>query len=398
MGYSEEPMIYLNYAATSGKKPKQVADAVKDAILNMGNAGRGVSGRSLEAGRTVLLLREKVAEFFGFSHPERVVFTSNVTQALNMVIFGLLSPGDHVITTDLEHNAVLRPLHQLQTTGVIEVDYLRADSRGNVNPNELKGMIRANTKLIISTHASNVTGSLVDIASIGEIARSHGIIFCADVAQTAGVYEIDMEKQKIDILCFTGHKSLMGPTGTGGCLISEDVDIRPLLHGGTGIRSKDPFQPNVYPEHLEAGTLNTHGLAGLGAALDYLKATGLSNILEHETRLRTHFLDGISSIPGIRIYGMLTREYAPIVLLNMDGISSDELADVLAQEFRIEVRAGLHCAPRIHKALGTDTTGAVRFSFGYFTTIEEVDAAIHALRSISKQLQEECESFETEGE
>lgn len=378
--------IYLNYAATSLYRPKEVANAVKEAIQSMGNVGRSTYGQSLKAGKQILFLREKLADFFGFPHPERVIFTSNVTQALNMVIFGILKLGDHVITTDLEHNAVLRPLYQLQNAGIIEIDFLEADESGSIDLTTLEDRIRQNTKLIIATHASNVTGNVIEIEKVGEIAKRYGILFCVDAAQTAGMIEINMEKQGIDILCFTGHKSLLGPTGTGGCLISKKAEILPLLYGGTGIRSKDRTQPQGYPEHLEAGTLNTHGLAGLNAALDYLLEIGISNIHAYEMGLCTRFLEGVKQISGIQIYGDFVHERTPIVLLNMDKISSDELADVLAQEFQIEVRAGLHCAPRIHQALGTLNTGAVRFSFGYATTVEEVDIAIKALSQISKEL------------
>lgn len=376
-------MVYLNYAATSLRKPKTVGIEVKRAIDGLGNVGRSVSGQSLQAGKLVLELRERLAKLFGFSHPERVIFTTNVTQALNMVIFGLLEKGDHVIATDLEHNAVLRPLHILQEAGVVLVDFLKADAKGNLDLDELHHLVKPNTKLIISTHASNVTGNVVDIARIGAFAREHGILFCVDAAQTAGAFKIDMVQQNIDILCFTGHKSLMGPSGTGGCLISEKADIRPLIHGGTGIRSKDLAQPSVYPEHLEAGTLNVHGLAGLLASLDFVMHLGEKKIHEREVECMKRFLRGIEGIKGMHVYGDFSHVHAPIVLLNMDGISSAELADVLAEEFHIEVRAGLHCAWRIHAALGTLEQGAVRFSFGYYTEDEEVDYAIHALREIA---------------
>lgn len=387
---NEKPYIYLNYAATSLKRPKEVADAVGNAISSMGNAGRSLAGRGVESGRRLYYLREKIAKFFGFSHPERVVFTSNITHALNLVIHGLLKPGDHVIATDLEHNAVLRPLYQMQSIRGVDVDFLRADATGALHLDELEGMIRSNTKLIISTHASNVTGTVVDIAKIGATAKRQGVLFCVDVAQTAGVFEIDMQAQNIDILCFTGHKSLMGPTGTGGCLIGEKVDISPLISGGTGIRSKDRIQPRQYPEHLEAGTLNIHGLAGLDSALDYIQKVGIASIRAHENTLLHRFLNGIQDIPGLRLYGDFKVEHAPIVLLNIAQISSGELADVLWEECGIEVRAGFHCAPRIHKALGTENTGAVRFSFGYFTTTEEVDTAIATLWQIARDLEGDC--------
>ena len=384
-------MIYLNHAATSLQKPEGVAEAMLQA-LHYGSVARSVSECSLSMARQITKLRMTLAEFFGFSHPERVIFTKNVTEALNLVLFGLLQPGDHVISTDLDHNAVLRPLYLLEKQGVA-VDFAAADRQGNISYEALEGIFRPDTRALVCTHASNLTGNVLHIREMSAMAHRHGALLILDAAQTAGERPIHMERDGIDVLCFTGHKALMGPQGTGGLLLSPSLSLRPLISGGTGILSFEKEQPQAYPEHLEAGTLNGPGLCGLLAAVQFLQKTGVETVQKRLQALTAAFYAGVREIPGITIYGDFQgfpalADHGPIVTLNLAGISSAELAEILSSQYGIEVRAGGHCAPRMHEALGTRDTGAVRFSFGYFTGESEVQAAVQALREISEMLQE----------
>ncbi|MDD6064701.1 MAG: aminotransferase class V-fold PLP-dependent enzyme, partial [Clostridiales bacterium] len=372
-------------AATTLHKPPEVAEVVKQAILTAGNAARGAHSVSLSASRTVFETRQKLAQLFSCPRPDHVVFTMNSTEALNIAIYGLLSPGDHVISTDLEHNSVLRPLYDLQTRGVF-VDFVSADRRGNVRYEDFEALFRENTKLVVCTHASNLTGNVLDIAHISKIAHAHGARLIVDASQTAGSIPIDMQKMGIDVLCFTGHKGLMGPQGTGGLCIQPGVEIRPLLRGGTGVHSYDKNQPQAYPTRLEAGTLNGHSIAGLDAALDFLLAQGVETIGARERSLMRRFYDGVRDIPGVTVYGDFSQEArAAIVALNIHDYDSSEVSDVLFTDYGIATRPGAHCAPRMHEALGTEKQGAVRFSFSYFNTEEEDDAAIHAVRELAAE-------------
>ena len=378
-------MIYLDNAATTIHKPPEVAEVVKQAILTAGNAARGAHSVSLSASRTVFETRQKLAQLFSCPRPDHVVFTMNSTEALNIAIYGLLSSGDHVISTDLEHNSVLRPLYDLQTRGVF-VDFVSADRRGNVRYEDFEALFRENTKLVVCTHASNLTGNVLDIAYISKIAHAHGARLIVDASQTAGSIPIDMQKMGIDVLCFTGHKGLMGPQGTGGLCIQPGVEIRPLLRGGTGVHSYDKNQPQAYPTRLEAGTLNGHSIAGLDAALDFLLAQGVETIGTRERSLMRRFYDGVRDIPGVTVYGDFSQEArAAIVALNIHDYDSSEVSDVLFTDYGIATRPGAHCAPRMHEALGTEKQGAVRFSFSYFNTEEEDDAAIHAVRELAAE-------------
>ena len=378
-------MIYLDNAATTLHKPPEVAEVVKQAILTAGNAARGAHSVSLSASRTVFETRQKLAQLFSCPRPDHVVFTMNSTEALNIALYGLLSPGDHVISTDLEHNSVLRPLYDLQTRGVF-VDFVSADRRGNVRYEDFEALFRENTKLVVCTHASNLTGNVLDIAYISKIAHAHGARLIVDASQTAGSIPIDMQKMDIDVLCFTGHKGLMGPQGTGGLCIQPGVEIRPLLRGGTGVHSYDKNQPQAYPTRLEAGTLNGHSIAGLDAALDFLLAQGVETIGARERSLMRRFYDGVRDIPGVTVYGDFSQEArAAIVALNIHDYDSSEVSDVLFTDYGIATRPGAHCAPRMHEALGTEKQGAVRFSFSYFNTEEEDDAAIHAVRELAAE-------------
>ena len=375
-------MIYLDNAATTMRKPQEVIDAITAAMCSMGNAGRGVNEASLGAARTVYDTREKLAGFFGAEDARQIVFTMNSTESLNIAIKGILNPGDHVISTVLEHNSVLRPLYEMEKKGV-EVTFLGCDEKGTLDYADFEKAIKENTKAIVCTHASNLTGNVLDIERIGRIAKAHNLLFIVDASQSAGCIEINMETMNIDILCFTGHKGLLGPQGTGGLCIHESVEIRPFKHGGSGIHSYEKGQPQAYPARLEAGTLNSHGIAGLCAAINYINTITIPVIAKKEQELLWHFYKGICNIPEIHIYGDFdTKERAAILSLNIEGYDSGTVSDLLSQEYDIATRPGAHCAPRMHQALGTTETGAVRFSFSSFNTMEEVETAIQALKEL----------------
>ena len=378
-------MIYLDNAATTRPKPPAVAEAVTAAMAHYGNCGRGVHDDALAAARSVYAVREQLAGLFGCPRADHVVFTMNSTMALNIAVSGLLGPGDHVISTDLEHNSVLRPLYRLRQQGTA-VDFVPADRRGQIDYADFERLLRPDTKAVVCTHASNLTGDMIDIGRVGDFCRAHGLLFILDASQTAGVFPIDMEAQHIDVVCFTGHKSLLGPQGTGGLCVREGVDIRPFAVGGTGVQSYLETQPVEYPTRLEAGTLNSHGLAGLGAALDFLEETGIDAIRAHETALTRRFYEAVRQVPGVTVYGDHSKaERAPVVALNIGDYESGEVADELAERFGIATRPGAHCAPRMHRALGTTGQGAVRFSWSYFNTEEETDAAAEAVRILATE-------------
>lgn len=376
-------MIYLNNAATTLQKPPCVVQTVVEAINGQGSCGRGSHTSELSAARTIFHTREALARIFTFRNPERVVFTANATQALNAALWGLLNPGDHVIATDWDHNSVLRPLHTLAKERGVKVDYLPADRQGRLEYDQLEGLLRPSTKLLVGTHASNLTGNLLDVRRMSAFAQKHGLVFLLDAAQTAGSTPISMEEMGVHLLAFTGHKGLMGPQGSGGLCVAPGVELRPLLSGGTGVRSFEEEQPQEYPEHLEAGTLNGHGLAGLGAAVDFILETGVETIHAHELALTEHFVRGLRDIPGVTLYGDFSGDRAPVVALNLEGWDPAAAADELAQAYDIAVRPGIHCAPRMHRALGTQDTGCLRFSFGWYTTEEDIDAALAALREMT---------------
>lgn len=376
-------MIYLDNAATSYQKPEAVYQAVQEAMHHMGNSGRGAHGASLDASRQIYSARELLAELFHAGDPSRVAFTANSTESLNMAVFGLFGPGDHVITTMLEHNSVLRPLYLLEEAG-LELTILPADQNGCICYEDIEKVIRPNTKGIICTHASNLTGNMVDIGRIGRFCRKIGLLFVVDASQTAGVFDINMEEMGIDVLCFTGHKGLLGPQGTGGICVRQGVAVRPLIVGGSGVHSYSKAHPEDMPTALEAGTLNGHGIAGLYAALRYIQETGMEQIRERELSLMRQFYDGVRTIPGVTIYGDFTGQRAPIVSLNIRDYDSGEVADELAYHYEIYTRAGAHCAPLMHRALGTESTGAVRFSMSHFNTEAEIDEAVRAVHEIAE--------------
>lgn len=418
-------MIYLDNAATTFHKPDVVIEAVADAMRHMGNAGRGAHEAALDASRLIYETREQLAELFGlwrgeqgfagvlqgtsesetarrqcnsqspgnshvpYGSPAGVAFTANSTESLNIAIQGLFQPGDHVITTAMEHNSVLRPLYLMQGRGV-ELTVIPADSRGNIRYEDFENSIQDNTKAIVCTHASNLTGNMIDLERVGIICKKHQILLVVDASQSAGVFEIDMEQMGIDVLCFTGHKSLMGPQGIGGICVRDGLPIRPLVVGGSGVHSYSRTHPDTMPTALEAGTLNGHGIAGLHAALSYLRTVGITAIREREQQLMRLFYDGVKAVPGVTIYGDFeTARRAPIVTLNIRDYDSGEVADALASDYGILTRAGAHCAPLMHEALGTREQGAVRFSFSFHNTEEEVKLAIKAVEELADEKAEE---------
>ena len=378
-------MIYLDNAATTLHKPPCVAQAVAAAMTTMGNSSRGAHGSALHSARTVYDTRVKLAQFFGCPDPARVVFTANSTEALNLTLNGLFAPGDHVITTDLEHNSVLRPLYRLQEEQGLELSFLPADRQGRLCWEALPGLFRPGTKAVVCTHGSNLTGNVVDIARMGQAAHAHGALLVVDASQTAGAVRLDMQAMGVDVVCFTGHKGLMGPQGTGGLCLMPGVEIRPWKVGGSGVHSYDRRQPQSYPTRLEAGTLNGHGIAGLSAALDYIGQVGLDCIAAKEQRLTRRFYEGVRRIEGVTVYGDFSGPHTAIVTLNIRDYDSAAVADALSEEYDIAVRAGAHCAPRMHRALGTVEQGAVRFSFSWFTTVAEVDAAVAAVAALAEE-------------
>ncbi|MBW4847152.1 MULTISPECIES: aminotransferase class V-fold PLP-dependent enzyme [Clostridia] len=379
-------MIYLDNAATSCRKPEEVIQAVTDAMRSFGNSGRGAHGASLDASRLIFDTRRLIAELFHAGDPSRVAFTANSTASLNMAIQGLFKPGDHVITTMMEHNSVLRPLYRMEEQGA-ELTILPADQKGRIRYEDIEKAVKQNTKAVVCTHASNLTGNINDLELIGNICKRNGLLLVVDASQTAGVFDIDMEKTGIHVLCFTGHKGLLGPQGTGGICVREGVSIRPYMVGGSGVKSYLKTQPEEMPEVLEAGTLNGHGIAGLHAALLYLKETGIETIRERELLLMRRFYEGVTDIPGVKVYGDFSEKAllfrAPVVALNIGDYDSGEVADELACSYGIYTRAGAHCAPLMHQALGTVEQGAVRFSMSHYNKEEEIDEAIRAVRELS---------------
>ena len=378
-------MIYLDSAATALWRPPQVVQAAAEAMCALGSASRGVHGGSLAANRTVYAAREKLAAFFGCPRPDHVIFTCNATEALNIAISGLFRPGDHVISTDLEHNSVLRPLYRLGREGGVPVDFVPADRLGRLDYGAFARLLRPETRAIVCTHASNLTGELVDIPRIGQFARDRGLLLVVDAAQTAGVFPLHMEKMGIDVLCFTGHKGLMGPQGTGGLCVRPGVEIEPWKVGGSGVHSYDRRQPREYPTRLEAGTLNGHGIAGLSAALDFLQEVGLEAIEAKEHALMDRFYQAVSAMDGVTVYGDFSQaRRSAIVSLNIRDYDSAAVSDELSETYGIATRPGAHCAPRMHQALGTTDRGAVRFSFSWFNTEDEVDEAIRAVGQLAE--------------
>ena len=381
-------MIYLDNAATTYYKPEEVISAVCDAMRTMGNSGRGVNGISLNTSRKIYETREKLCNFFNGETPKQIVFTANATDSLNIAINGLLTENDHVITTLAEHNSVLRPLYLLEEKGM-KITFLKPDEIEKPNISDMKKYILPNTKAFICTHGSNLTGNISDIEKIGEFCKNNNLIFIVDASQTAGAIFVDIRKNNIDILCFTGHKGLMGPQGTGGLYVRKGINLRQTKVGGSGIHTYDRKHPDFMPERLESGTLNGHGIAGLNSAIDFINKTGIENIHKKETDLMWRFYDNIKNIKNVKIYGTFFNnkneriDRLPIVSINIGDIDSAEICDILNIEHNIITRAGGHCAPLMHKALGTQEQGAVRFSFSYFNSEKDIENAVNAIKKIS---------------
>ena len=378
-------MIYLDNAATTMHKPQAVIDAVVQAMCSLGNAGRGATSGALDAARTIHACRAKLARLLGCPRADHVCFTPNSTVALNTAINGVVHPGDRVVTTVLEHNSVLRPLNRLAAEQGVTVEHAGCDASGVLDYDELERLVTPGTRAVVVTQASNVTGNAVDVARVAAVAHAAGALVIVDASQSAGTAHIDMQAMGLDVVCFTGHKGLMGPQGTGGLAVAEGVDVAPWAMGGTGVHSFDELQPPEWPTRLEAGTLNGHGIAGLSAGLDFIEARGgVEAIAAHERALAGRFLAGVREIPGITLYGAYDQPTrSAIVSLNVGDIDSAEISDALMQGWGIATRPGAHCAPLMHRALGTERQGVVRFSFGYFNTDEEVDTAIDALRDLA---------------
>ena len=377
--------IYLDNAATTMQKPDCVIEAVAQAMGHMGNSGRGAYGEALDASRMIYETREQLSSLFGLGNPKQAAFSCNSTEALNTAILGLLGPGDHVISTVMEHNSVLRPLYRLEKEGA-QISFCPCDEKGRLRMEELPGLVKKNTRALVCTHASNLTGNANDLMTLGAFCKERGLLFIVDASQTAGVLPIDMKAMNIDVVCFTGHKSLYGPQGTGGLCVREGLSIRPLKSGGRGVHTYLKEHPPEMPTALEAGTLNGHGIAGLHAALQFLSDTGIENIHRHEMNLLRQFYQGIREIPGIRVYGDLDTDYrAAVLALNIGDYDSSEVSDELSYRYGISTRPGAHCAPLMHQSMGTVDQGMVRFSFSWFNTKEEVDLAIQAIRELAEE-------------
>jgi cysteine desulfurase / selenocysteine lyase len=382
-------MIYFDNAATSWPKPPVVSEAMTRFLAEVGaNPGRSGHHLSVDAARVIYHARQAVAKFFDAPDPMRVVFGHNVTEALNLALRGLLQSGDHVITSSMEHNSVMRPLRWLETQGVA-ISVTPCSPQGFLDPADLEKAIQPNTKLIVLNHASNVVGTLLPVAEAGRIARQHGLLQLVDTAQTAGAYPINMQQDYIDLLAFTGHKSLLGPTGTGGLILGErvaDDAIAPLILGGTGSRSEEEMQPEFLPDRFESGTPNAVGLAGLSASLHWLHETDVDIIRQHEMSLTRQLINGLNTIPGVTVYGGGDAELqTATVSFNIASMEPSTVGVRLDEEYGILCRVGLHCAPAAHRTLGTFPDGSVRFGMGIFNTAEEVEQAVEAVAQLASE-------------
>ncbi len=377
-------MIYFDSAATSWPKPPEVWQAMEHFIKEVGaSPGRAGHKLTVTANKIVNETRQQLADLFSIRNHERIIFTLNATDSLNLAIKGLLQPGDHVITSSMEHNSVTRPLYTMESYGV-QVTKIMCNQQGDMDIREMEKAILPNTKAIILTHASNVTGTIMPVEEIGRLAAQYQLHFIMDAAQTAGTIRIDVKKLNLSILTFPGHKSLYGPQGTGGLYIREDVNLRTLREGGTGSGSETPTQPSMMPERYESGTLNAVGIAGLGAGVKFIRKTGLEKIREREMDLTKRFLQGAAAIRELKVYGKQTTDQrVSVVAFKIEGYKASEVGEILDKEYNIACRAGLHCAPDAHQTLGTFQEKLVRFSFSYFNKPEEVDFALDALRKIA---------------
>lgn len=377
-------MIYLDNAATTFPKPDVVYDAVMDCMKNYcANPGRAGHRLSLRAGREIYDTRENLAKLFNIDNPMNIIFTSNATESLNLAIKGLLKTGDHVITTSMEHNSVIRPIMALEKIGV-ENTIIDCNEEGFLDINDLEKAIKPNTKLIVTTHASNVFGTLIDIKEVGLVAKKNNITYLVDASQTAGVYDIDVKNMNIDILATAGHKSLLGPQGVGILYIKEGIDLDTLKEGGTGSQSEYLFQPQMLPDKYESGTHNTPAIAGLNAGVKYI-LDNIDDIRRKEEELCEYMLSRLDEIKDIKIYGTKDiKKRVPVISINIADVDSGEITFILDSKYDIATRSGLHCSPLAHKTVGTIKQGTVRFSIGYFNTKDDIDRVIDALKKIEK--------------
>ena len=380
-------MIYFDNAATTFPKPESVYEAVNQCLRNYcANPGRGGHKLSLQSSRVIYDTREKLANLFKVDRSERIIFTANATDSINLALKGLLKEGDHVITTSMEHNSVIRPLKALESAGV-ESTIVNCNMQGEVELDCVEKAIRSNTKLIITTHASNVVGTLLPIKEIGTLARKKEILYMVDAAQTAGVYEINVVEEKIDILVGTGHKSLYGIQGVGFLYVGERASLSEVKQGGTGSKSELLVQPDLWPDKFESGTHNTPGIAALGAGIDFISSVGINNIRVHEEGLAAYFLKALETIDSIKIYGTKdASKQAPVISLNVGDLGSTEISYMLDSEYDIATRPALHCSPLAHITTNSLEQGTVRFSFGFFNTKDEIDKAVYALSSIVREI------------
>ncbi|EGL35539.1 cysteine desulfurase family protein [Parvimonas sp. oral taxon 110 str. F0139] len=376
-------MIYVDNGATTFPKPKIVTDKIMECSLGYaGNPGRSGHKLAMKMDLEIYETREKICKLINGNEVLNVIFTFNATDSLNLAIKGVLEKGDYVVTTSMEHNSVLRPLNQLRKDGIIDLSIVYADNKGYIEPQKIFDAVTPNTKMIVTTHMSNVFGTIVDIKSIGEFCRDNNILYLVDAAQSIGVLDIDVQDMNIDLLAFPGHKALFGPMGTGALYIKEGIKVKPLKQGGTGSYSHSIDQPELYPDSLESGTPNGVGIIALGKGIDFINQVGLENIRNHEISLKNHFIDLLKDNDDIILYGTLDDRQGAVVSLNVKNMDSSEVSYILSDEFDIYTRPGFHCAPLAHKSLGTDKLGAIRFSFGYFNTIEEVEQCVNALKNI----------------
>lgn len=381
-------MIYLDNAATTYPKPEKVYDAIMDCMKNYcANPGRAGHKLAMRAAREIYDARENIAKLFNIDNPMNVVFTNNATDSLNLAIKGVVKSGDHIITTSMEHNSVIRPIKSLEKKG-IESTIVQCNKDGFLDIKDIEKAIKSNTKLIVTTHASNVVGTLVDIKQVGKIAKKHNIIYLVDASQTAGVYDINVADINVDMIAAPGHKCLLGPQGTGILYIREGLNVDILREGGTGSKSEDLFQPDLLPDKYESGTHNTPGIVGLNEGVKFILEKGIDNIRAHEEELCKYMLEKLQEVPNIIIYGTKdSKKRAAVIAINIGNMDSGEITFLLDSEYQIATRSGIHCSPLAHSTLGTLEQGAVRFSIGYFNTKSEIDEAIEALKEISNNNQ-----------
>ena len=381
-------MIYFDNASTSLQKPEEVALAVYQAIKNgSGNPGRGANRISMDAGRIIMNCRLQLMKLFQGDQPENIIFKSSVTDALNTIILGLLKQGDHVITSVMEHNSVLRPLESLRMKGLITYDLIGTDSNGKINIDEISSFERPETKAIILSHVSNLTGSIQPLEKVRELLINKEIYIIADCAQSAGYINVGIQTLNVDAIAFTGHKGLLGPQGTGGFLLNDRLnrELQPVFTGGTGSDSLSLTQPSFLPDKFEAGTHNTPGIAGLSEGIKYIYNISMDIVIKKYRTLMTHFIENVNLIPNIEIQGTLDiEERIPNFSLKFKNLDSSEAAFLLETQHAMITRSGYHCAPLAHKALGTVHSGTVRISFGHFTTLAEIEDLLIALRILSE--------------